>query len=240
MVQFLGLDPSLPIALDAVGTLIVPAEPVAQTYRQHAAGFGVALSTEEIQVRFRQLYSEIWGAAGESETSEVIERDRWRQLIDGIFGDATPRSQQLFESLWEHYATAGAWKLAPGAASLIKALKHDGRVWGIASNFDQRLHQVLATFSELSSVPFAMTSAEIGRSKPSSDFFQAVAHRMDHAQPLMLGDSFKHDVVGAIRAGWWSAWITTTDDEPNWADLPRDRLVVRGSLVDFSRQFVLG
>lgn len=240
MVQFLGLDPRLPIALDAVGTLIVPAEPIASTYRQHAARFGVAMSAEEIQVRFRRFYSEIWGAADQAQTSESIERERWSQLVDRIFGEDTSRSENLFESLWEHYATREAWDLAPGAASLVKALNHQGRVWGIASNFDQRLHQVVATFSELSSAPFVLTSADIGHSKPAGDFFDAVSTQLEHDKPLMLGDSFKHDVAGAIRAGWWSAWITSNSSEPDWADLQRDRMVFRGSLVDFSRRFGLG
>jgi REG-2-like HAD superfamily hydrolase len=240
VVQFLGLEPGRPVALDAVGTLMVPAEPVAETYCRYAARWGLAMSTEEVESRFRRLYAEIWGPAAQVATSHAMERDRWHQLIARLFCEAPQKVDRLFETLWDHYADGAAWGLAPGVAPLMRVLRRRGIIWGIASNFDRRLHGVVKTFPELSNARTVMTSADIGYSKPATQFFNAVSVRLEHAEPLMLGDSFEHDVAGALRSGWQAAWITTSVTEPDWGDLDRSRLVFRGSLLDFARYLELG
>lgn len=226
MVQLLGLDSDRPAALDAVGTLLVPAEPVPETYRRHARRFGATLPFREIDLRFQKAYSRIWSPKLSTRTSEEIEKARWRRLVHEVFQGSVRSKDLLFHALWQHYARGEAWRLAEGVEALIQHLNRKQIAWGIASNFDQRLHSVVRSFPALRGARFIFTSAELGVSKPSRVFFKRISEVLSHDSPLMIGDSLSHDIDGALQAGWQAAWITTKLRRP----VEHPRLVFQGSL----------
>ena len=229
MVQLLGLDSDRPVVLDAVGTLLVPAEPVPETYRRHARRFGATLPSREIDLRFQKVYSRIWFPQVSTRTSEEIEKARWRRLVHQVFQGSVRSKDSLFHALWQHYAQGEAWRLAEGVEALIQHLNREQIPWGIASNFDQRLHSVVRFFPTFRGARFVFTSAELGVSKPSRVFFKRISEVLSYASPMMVGDSFSHDINGAIQAGWQAAWITTNPLRP----VAHPRLVFQGSLGDF-------
>lgn len=226
MVQLLGLDSDRPAALDAVGTLLVPAEPVPETYRRHARRFGATLLSREIDLRFQKAYSRIWSPKLSTRTSEEIEKARWRRLVHEVFQGSVRSKDLLFHALWQHYARGEAWRLAEGVEALIQHLNRKQIAWGIASNFDQRLHSVVRSFPALRGARFIFTSAELGVSKPSRVFFKRISEVLSHDSPLMIGDSLSHDIDGALQAGWQAAWITTKLRRP----VEHPRLVFQWSL----------
>ena len=225
MVQLLGLDSDRPAALDAVGTLLVPAEPVPETYRRHARRFGATLLSREIDLRFQKAYSRIWSPKLSTRTSEEIEKARWRRLVHEVFQGSVRSKDLLFHALWQHYARGEAWRLAEGVEALIQHLNRKQIAWGIASNFDQRLHSVVRSFPALRGARFIFTSAELGVSK-SRVFFKRISEVLSHDSALMIGDSLSHDIDGALQAGWQAAWITTKLRRP----VEHPRLVFQGSL----------
>ncbi|KAJ6380825.1 hypothetical protein OIU77_029675 [Salix suchowensis] len=49
------------LLVDAVGTLVVPSQPMAQIYRQIGEKYGVKYSEDEILNRYRWAYGQPWG-----------------------------------------------------------------------------------------------------------------------------------------------------------------------------------
>ncbi|KAH7511755.1 hypothetical protein FEM48_Zijuj12G0016400 [Ziziphus jujuba var. spinosa] len=49
------------LLVDAVGTLLVPSQPMAQIYRQIGEKYGVVYSEAEILNRYRRAYEQPWG-----------------------------------------------------------------------------------------------------------------------------------------------------------------------------------
>lgn len=62
---------------------------------------------------------------------------------------------------------------------------------------------------------------EMGEGKPLKSVFDraAVAMNLHPHQLLMVGNSFGHDIVPAIRDGWRTAWIRRESDVPPSADV---------------------
>ena len=151
---------------------------------------------------------------------------RWRRLVHEVFQGSVRSKDLLFHALWQHYARGEAWRLAEGVEALIQHLNRKQIAWGIASNFDQRLHSVVRSFPALRGARFVFTSAELGVSKPSRVFFKRISEVLSHDSPLMIGDSLSHDIDGALQAGWQAAWITTKLFRP----VEHPGLVFQGSL----------
>ncbi len=62
---------------------------------------------------------------------------------------------------------------------------------------------------------------ELGFGKPVAEVFERAAAAMDLPPEalLMVGNSFHHDIVPAVRAGWRTAWIRRDSDVPPSADV---------------------
>lgn len=58
-------------------------------------------------------------------------------------------------------------------------------------------------------------SEEVGCSKPQSSIFRMVEKEqgLSSQEILFVGDSWKHDVVGAIDAGWQAVFLNTRNEE---------------------------
>jgi putative hydrolase of the HAD superfamily len=65
---------------------------------------------------------------------------------------------------------------------------------------------------------------EMGEGKPNPTVFERAARAVDR-QPealLMVGNSFKHDIVPALAAGWRAIWIRRASDVPPSATAPEE------------------
>jgi putative hydrolase of the HAD superfamily len=196
---------------DAVGTLLRPLPDVVTAYHQYGVAHGSRLEPEEIRQRFARLYPQHFCRLADVEsalqTSESLERTRWRSLVTELFSDVQPAAA-LFEELWEHFAQASSWELYPDVAPTLRQLKERRLPWGIASNFDQRLDAIIAGIPELAEAQTVVTSATAGWSKPSAEFFQHAASQVakqtagSPIQLWMIGDNQSLDFEAATACGW--------------------------------------
>ena len=74
------------ILFDAVGTLIEPVPPVADTYGLIAKRQGISLDSKELQSRFRRHFrnDEVDETRGPLVTDESIESARWRRIVSNV------------------------------------------------------------------------------------------------------------------------------------------------------------
>lgn len=196
---------------DAVGTLLKPLPDVVTAYHRFGTAHGSRLEPGEIRQRFAELYPQFFCRRSKAEaalqTSESLERSRWRSLVTELFSDVRPATA-LFEDLWQHFARTSSWELYPDVAPTLRLLKEKQLPWGIASNFDQRLDAIIAGIPQLADALVVVTSATAGWSKPSAEFFRHAAlqaakqSRGSDNQLWMIGDNQSLDCDAARACGW--------------------------------------
>ena len=110
---------------------------------------------------------------------------------------------KCFQSLHEHFARAEAWAVEPGAGDVLAELQGRRVGLGLCSNFDHRLHTVLAGLPELRPIQWVVISSEVGWRKPAAAFYAAVARcaQLAPEQILVVGDDRDNDYLGARQAG---------------------------------------
>ena len=194
------------VLFDAVGTLLMPREPVAATYCRLSRPLGSRLQEAEIAERFAAALAE----DREVETSEERERLRWRNIVAKTLPDLDAKcADQVFHQLWDYFARPDAWLLGPDVADGWRQLTAAGLVVGIASNFDSRLEVVRLGHPPLDQAAWCFVSSEIGFRKPSPRFFEKISHRLGlpPEEILLVGDDPVLDYQAALAAGWQAVLV---------------------------------
>lgn len=195
------------IFLDAAGTLFEPAEPVAKVYAECFASHGYPVEESAWENAFGSAFATtpdpVCVAPGDGET---VERQWWKDVVThaayavGLdLGRELP--EEIFSSLFNHYASGSAWKTFPETVSVLEEFRNKGIGLAVASNFDARLGRVL---NELGIRPFfeyVTTSADVGARKPAPAILQRLLTVIGTtAETVCLaGDSETAD-GGAARA----------------------------------------
>jgi len=190
------------VLFDAVGTLMFADPPVAEVYRSVAARFGSQLTVAEISKRFRRALAAEQACGGP--TSEIYERERWRRIVGAVIDDVPAASQAILDTLWRHFAAPDSWRLFDDVADAIEELRDRGYKLAVASNFDDRLNQVMLEHPALAVMHAIFVSSDLGFTKPDLRFFRAVEKRIGAApsEIALVGDDEVSDVQGATAAGW--------------------------------------
>ncbi|MCW1923423.1 HAD family hydrolase [Luteolibacter arcticus] len=194
--------------LDAAGTLIEPAEPVAEVYARTAAAFGQPVEPALVKKWFRLAF----GGIGDPEYAaypdgDAAEREWWGNVVLTVFNKSlgTPLPEGFFrpcfEALFAHYADPAAWRVFPEVPGVLADARAAGLRLAVVSNFDLRLRGILAGhglhFDEV------ITSADACARKPDFAIFRMALDRLGlHPHEVLhAGDSPVADMEGAGAAG---------------------------------------
>jgi putative hydrolase of the HAD superfamily len=200
------------IAFDLVGTLVYPDPPVARVYASVARRYGSQLSEEIVRQRFATAFrrddaAEVAGAgergaADGLTTDEQRERRRWERIVSRVLDDVR-EPEKCFSELFAWFGRASAWALYADVPEALRRCAAAGYRLALASNFDARLHSVVAGHPELAAIAVQVVSSEAGYRKPSGRFYRALleAAGCRPHEMLMVGDDETNDVHGARLAG---------------------------------------
>jgi putative hydrolase of the HAD superfamily len=205
-----SLNSEVSVVFDAVGTLIFARPTVAEAYFDAASRFGWTGRHADIESRFRSSFSSMSGRELDFATDESLQRLRWRELVGKVFAELeTNRVDAIFEHLWDHFAQPTAWEVFPDALDAIELCNERGVPWCIGSNFDARLHQVVAGHSSLATCQRVFCSSQVGFDKPAVEFFREIETSLGVAshQMIMVGDDARLDAWAAEQAGWIGLWL---------------------------------
>ncbi|KAK9123283.1 hypothetical protein Sjap_012885 [Stephania japonica] len=192
------------LLVDAVGTLVVPAQPMAQIYRKIGEKYGVEYSEDEILNRFRWAYGQPWGKSRLRYVDDG--RPFWQYIVSSSTGCS---DSQYFEELYHYYATDKAWRLCdPEAEGVFKALRKAGVKLAVVSNFDTRLRLVLRALNCDHWFDAIAVSAEVAAEKPNPTIFLKACELLGvkPEDAVHVGDDRRNDIWGARDAGC-DAWL---------------------------------
>ena len=218
------------IVFDAVGTLLKPNPDVVTAY--HAAGsqFGSQLTPQQVASQFKLARRTFFSCdtpaekttAGSLFSSDSIEYELWQGLVCAIFSDIA-QPLPLFEQLWEHFASPANWELYDDVVACLDRLHTQGDHVIIASNFDSRLHEIVASLPDLKTVAAVHCSAEVGFRKPDPEFYRSVGESIpDDNEVIMIGDDLENDCRAPVLFGWQGIYLDRNDRSTN---LPGDRTI---------------
>ena len=189
------------VVFDAAGTLITPVGGVIETYHATGMQFGSHLTIHQVGERFRQGRLEIFQNDPEFKSSEEIEFELWRELVEYVFSDVTD-SRPLFEWLWNKFAQIDSWAKYDDVDDCLNGLKKNGIATVIGSNFDSRLLAIVRNLFDHELFDRVFCSSILGYRKPAPQFYQFIEQHYSEHVITMVGDDYENDVLGPKRIGW--------------------------------------
>ena len=204
------------VIFDAAGTLIRTCEPVGEVYSRVAREYGAEVPASRLDEAFGRVFAAAPPNVHPGETlarSAVLERHWWRERVRETFraADGTARFNapggkgfdDYFERLWNHYASARAWELLPGARAALDDLAERRLMVAILSNFDQRLRPLLRELDLHHLFEAVTLPADAGAAKPDRQIFDVCLKRLGVANHrcVYVGDRAREDIQGSKTSG---------------------------------------
>ncbi|QSR84282.1 HAD-IA family hydrolase [Methylacidimicrobium sp. B4] len=200
------------VLFDLVGTLLVPAVPVGETYAAAAVRHGFPVDAAVVTENFHRALARRRYRPRATVPSDGEDRAYWREVVREslalVPGTLPEREKQVTEELYAHYGRGAAWRLYPEVRVVLAALRSSGRPLGVLSNWDRRARRVLADLGLIDSFSALFLSAELGAAKPDPYLYRLVAERLGlpPVTILLVGDDPENDGTAAKACGF-STWV---------------------------------
>lgn len=188
--------PDTALLLDAAGTLLHPAEPIAQTYSRIARAHGIAVTPAYVGERFAGVMKR----AAPLRRGSADWKPFWRAVVHDCTGSDDP---ELLDDLINHFRVPEAWRLAAGASSCCEHVRARGMKIAVVSNWDHHLRSLLEQLGVTAWVDALVISAEEQLEKPDARMFLRACARLGvepHAA-VHVGNDADEDIDGATSAG---------------------------------------
>jgi HAD superfamily hydrolase (TIGR01509 family) len=181
-----------------------------EVVREALRALGAEHSLEEI----RQAVEVVWGEYyrdAETETfpaTEEYDQEASYRLSTALLAElglpSDPETWETYnEVLEEGFRRPGALRPYPETVAVLDQLRALGYRMGIISNWSWNLRRRVAQAGLDGYFEFVWASAYAGCNKPHPCIFEQALRQMELApdRALYVGDSYRHDVGGARRAG---------------------------------------
>jgi HAD superfamily hydrolase (TIGR01549 family) len=126
-------------------------------------------------------------------TNHIIER----------MGGTGPRIDDCSREIYREWAACQHFELYDDVPAVMRELADWGVRIGLISNTHRCLESFQSHFELQGLVSATISSSDHGLMKPHPSIFTAALQLLDvePAEAVMVGDSFKHDIIGALNAG---------------------------------------
>jgi putative hydrolase of the HAD superfamily len=125
-----------------------------------------------------------------------------RRIVEGM-GGAGPRLDACAEEIYREWAACRHFELYDDVPDTLREIADAGLRIGLISNSHRCLTSFQSHFELQDLITATISSSQHGYMKPHPSIFSAALQLVDvqPAEAVMVGDSLKHDVEGAMRAG---------------------------------------
>jgi putative hydrolase of the HAD superfamily len=163
-----------------------------------------------------------------------------RHIVEEMGGRGADPSvlDHCAREIYEEWASCRHFELYDDVAPVLRELARRGLRVALISNSHRCLESFQSHFELDGLIAAALSSSEHGAMKPHASIFRATLELIDVApvDALMVGDSVRHDIDGALAAGMRAVLLHRgRDDHPSAADLGARGIPIIGSLHDLVR-----
>ena len=166
-----------------------------------------AMSVDELGAANQRILEALHADVALGRTTAADARvERYRRLF-ALAGEPAGRAGAAAELHRRTYVAAR--RRVEGALELVTALHAQVRVAVVTNNTVAEQQDKLAEFGFAKEIDALVTSEEVGVAKPDARIFSAALARVGcaAADAVMVGDSWHHDVLGAVAAGLRAVWF---------------------------------
>lgn len=209
------------VTFDCTDTLLYFRKRPEVQYLKTAADFGFPedrFDKNLMKLNFRKQFKELHNKYPNFGQGSIAYQKWWQQLVINVFTQSSreqvdvKRLEPVALKLIHQYKTNECWEKFDKSNELITAVKNAGKVVGIISNFDPRLHDLLKD-TNLPKFDFVATSYEAGCQKPNVEIFKYAQKlsnvNFDPSEALHIGNDFERDFKGARNANWSSVLVNS-------------------------------
>lgn len=217
------------VFFDVDFTLIYPGPMFqAEGYRRACAAMGVAVDPSRFDLA-TAASSSILDDAEEQIYNHDLFIDYTASIIEHMGGRGA-NVVEVARQIYDQWAVNRHFEMYDDVAPALKSLHASGLTVGVISNSHRSLEAFSAHFALTGLIRVSVSSAEHGYMKPHRSIFDAALDRagVRAAESLMVGDSLKHDVEGALQVGMRAVLLRRSGEVP--AHLPAGLTVIRSLL----------
>jgi putative hydrolase of the HAD superfamily len=198
------------ICLDAGFTLLQPRRSLAEALTQMLEEHGHPAPSDDAlraawEVADRWFWDGYHRDDNETWRSDAKIDALWREYHRLMLGSLGVSDQQgeLVETILASQFAPDTWTVYPDVEPALDELARTGLKLGIVSDWGSNLTEIVTTLQLDRWVDFVLASGAVGLAKPDPAFFELALARANvtRDEALMVGDSYRADVVGARSAG---------------------------------------
>lgn len=196
------------VLFDVDFTLIHPGRAfLAEGYREACARHGIEVDAAMFEEAVAAATA-VLDLPANTRYDDAIFVSYTRRIIEGM-GGTGDRVETCARELYAEWAACHHFELYDEVPGVLRALSRDGVRVGLISNSHRCLTSFQYHFELDGLITAAVSSSEHGFMKPHPSIFAEALNRME-ARPgeaLMVGDSVRHDIEGALCVGMRAALL---------------------------------
>lgn len=204
------------VTFDVTNTLLKFRLPPWEYYTLIARKQGFKGNAEDIKHQLKYSMKYMFEKYPNFGSGSILWKNWWREVVKLTFKDkisANSNIEVIADELIYVFGSSKCWNIADGALEVLKLLHNQGKLIGVISNFDPRLHNILHDVQLYDKFSFVLTSYEVGSSKPEKKIFDEALQKcktiLKPCESLHIGDDLHKDYEGARAAGWHALLIGT-------------------------------
>jgi putative hydrolase of the HAD superfamily len=207
------------VFFDVDFTLIFPGPTFqAEGYRRACAAHGITVDPS----RFEHATAASSFILDEVE-DQIYTHDLFVHYTASIIEHMGGRGEQVIEvarEIYEQWSVNHHFEMYEDVAPVLTQLSRQGLVIGAISNSHRSLDAFCEHFSLRGLITVSVSSAEHGYMKPHRSIFETALSKagVGAGESVMVGDSIKHDIEGALAAGMRAVLLRRSGELP--VDLP--------------------
>jgi putative hydrolase of the HAD superfamily len=190
------------IFFDVDFTLIYPGPTFrGEGYRAFCARYGMEVDASKFADAVAAAAPLLEGPEDAPYAAEIFV-DYTRRIIEGM-GGAGPRLDACAREMYTEWAACQHFQMYDEVPGVLRTLAGAGLRIGLISNSHRCMASFQSHFELDGLIAAAISSSEHGFLKPHPSIFSAALQLVDveAGDAVMVGDSLKHDVDGAMRVG---------------------------------------
>jgi len=203
------------VFFDVDFTLIYPGPTFqAEGYRRACAAHGIAVDP----AKFDEATAASSFILDEVE-EQIYKHDIFIHYTASIIEKMGGRGANVVEvasEIYEQWSVNHHFEMYDDVAPVLEGLQKRGLIVGLISNSHRSLDAFREHFSLANIITVSVSGAEHGYMKPHRSIFDAALDRakVKAEEALMVGDSFTHDIEGALNAGWQAVLLRRSGERP--------------------------
>ena len=210
------------VCLDAGFTLLAPRQNLSEAFRTLLAEHGRAVTDDELHRAWEVADRWFWDDYHRPENDTWGDDEKidaaWRQYHALMLWELglEDLGHQLIDRILASQYAPDSWELYPDVLPAVDELRRLGLRLGIVSDWGSNLLPIVDGLGLGAELDFVLASGAVGLSKPDPAFFRLATARagVPPGEALMVGDSYRADVEGALSAGMDAILIR----RPEWRD----------------------